>query len=414
MDAKDAYHVLLIDDSESDYGIIRRHLGKAQSCTFTVEWLSGFEEALPVLEAARHDICLLDYRLGHRSGMDLLLRAPAATQRMPVIFLTGLGNLEVAVEAMRLGAVDYLDKNAMSEVLLERSLRYAIENFRVSRALRAANERLEQRVAERTAELERRNQELERFAYLASHELQMPLQTITAHMEQFRGQHNGGGDADELGLYFLNRAYEGARRMQSLVANVLDYSRVGKRRLSPGSTDLNALVRDVLADLEEPLRAAGATVVVSGLPYMRVDADLIARVFKNLIGNAVKFRGDAPPEIRVWARPMGEDECLFAVKDNGRGVDPADHADIFLMFHRGNGANGAPGEGIGLAFCQRIVELHGGRIWIESTRGAGATFFFNLPGLVRRAIDAPPACPARDERDAATAPGGVDQPEIAP
>jgi light-regulated signal transduction histidine kinase (bacteriophytochrome) len=345
--------------------------------------------------------------------LDLLLRAPTVTQRMPLVFLTGLGNLEVAVEAMRLGAIDYLDKNLLSAALLERSLRYAIENFRVNQALRVANEQLEIRVAERTAELERRNQELERFAYLASHELQMPLQTITAHMEQFRGQRaQGDGDPDELGQYFLNRAYEGARRMQSLVSNVLEYSRVGKRRISPGSVDLNVVLRDVLAELEVPLRNAGATVVASGLPYMRVDAELVGRVFKNLVGNALKFRSDSPPEIRVWARPMG-DECLLAVQDNGIGIEPADHQEIFLMFHRGRSANGAPGEGIGLAFCQRIVGLHGGRIWVESTPGAGATFFFTLPGLVARAPVAPSACPAPPDGAPVPAPEGVQQPEVA-
>lgn len=409
----EAYRVLLVDDSESDHEIIRRHLRKAQSCAFTLDWISDFDEAVEELRAARHDVCLLDYRLGPRSGLDLLLRAPAAAQCMPLIFLTGLGNLEVAVEAMRLGAIDYLDKNLLSAMLLERSLRYAIENFRVNRELRAANEQLEQRVVERTAELERRNQELERFAYLASHELQMPLQTITDHMDKIRGQHAQTVDGDELGLYFLNRAYDGARRMQSLVANVLEYSRVGKRRLSAGSVDLNDLVRDVLADLEGPLRAANATVVASGLPLMRLDPELISRVFKNLIGNAVKFRGTASPEIRIWARPMGE-ECLFAVRDNGVGIDPRDHANIFLMFHRGSGANGSPGEGIGLAFCQRIVEMHGGRIWVESAPGDGATFFFNLPGLVSRASEAPPACPAQPLDAPTPAPASIPQPEAAP
>ena len=136
MSGNEAYRVLLVDDSESDHEIIRRHLRKAQSCAFTLDWISDFDEAVAELRAARHDVCLLDYRLGPRSGLDLLLRAPAAAQCMPLIFLTGLGNLEVAVEAMRLGAIDYLDKNLLSAMLLERSLRYAIENFRVNRELR--------------------------------------------------------------------------------------------------------------------------------------------------------------------------------------------------------------------------------------------------------------------------------------
>ena len=370
--------VLLVDDSEGDHGIIRRYLGRAMTGSFEVRWAQTVEEALSLLGREAADVCLVDYRLGSHSGLEVLRSIQERDIRVPVIFLTGLGDLEVALEAMRRGAIDYLDKNELTPNLLERSIRYAIENFAVCEALRRANEELEERVRERTADLERSNRELEDFATLVSHELELPLKTITAQLDALRGspaEAAPAGDPD-LTAYFLNRAYTSAVRMQRLVREVLDYSRVGKRPSAFQPVNLEELLHEVLTELDGAIREANACVEFGPLHTVVGDPCLLERVFKNLIHNAIKYSGDAP-RVYVWAEP-GEQGWLCGVKDDGRGIAPDECDQIFQIFHRARREGAAPGHGIGLALCKRITQYHGGDIWVESLPGSGATFFFTL------------------------------------
>lgn len=370
--------VLLVDDSEADFGIVQRYLRRAETGTFTLEWAVTCDEALDAINTQAVDICLVDYKLGTRNGLDVLDAIQETQVHVPVIFLTGLGNVEVAMEAMKRGALDYLDKNELTTALLERSIRYTIENFQVREQLRVANETLEERVRARTTDLERSNRELEEFASLVSHEFELPLQTITAEIEKLRDQQHTRADSEESELagYFLTRAHTSAVRMQELLRTVLTYSRVGRRTNSFSQVSLNELLDNVLDDLDDYVRGRDARIERGPMPQVWGDACLLRRLFQNLIHNALKYTPERPI-VHVWGEENdGGWRC--GVRDNGAGLAHDELEKVFNIFHRAPRDNTAPGHGIGLALCKRIVEYHGGRIWVESQPETGATFLFTL------------------------------------
>jgi PAS domain S-box-containing protein len=234
-----------------------------------------------------------------------------------------------------------------------------------------AEERLE-RYAE---ELKRSNGELEHFAYIASHDLQEPLRKIAGFTELMAKRYRGemGPDADR----FIGHIVEGANRMRALINDLLSYSRITTRGREFSPVDLNAVLGQVLSDMELALRDSGASVVSDTLPTVMADGPQMGQVFQNLIGNALKFRGEAPPRVRVSVgRSNGE--WLFSVRDNGMGFEAEYSERVFLMFQRLHSRTEYPGTGIGLALCKRIVERHGGRIWAEPEPGKGTTFHFTI------------------------------------
>jgi len=242
--------------------------------------------------------------------------------------------------------------------------------------------RAEAALVENRRELERSNAELQQFAYVASHDLQEPLRTITSYLTLLQRRYQGklGADADE----FIGFATDGAQRMSALIKAVLAYSRVGTHGAAFGPTDCGGLVAAAVANLEARIVESGAQVVYDALPAVHGDAAQLGQLFQNLIGNALKFtRPDVAPLVRVEAERQGE-RWLVRVTDNGIGIAPAHTARIFQMFGRLHTRTEYEGTGIGLAVCQRIVERHGGRIWVESHPGQGATFLFTLPARKER------------------------------
>ncbi|MEJ2032928.1 MAG: ATP-binding protein [Deltaproteobacteria bacterium] len=243
--------------------------------------------------------------------------------------------------------------------------------------LKEANEQLEEKVGERTAELERSNQELEQFAYVVSHDLQSPLRTIAGFLQLLAHRYQGELDteADE----FISFAVDGAERMKQMINDILAFSRVGTRRDSLEPTDCRDVLLDVLADLQSEITDSCAKITHEGLPTVAADCNQLAQLFQNLIGNALKYRKpDEPPRIHIAAE-VKETEWEFQVRDNGIGIDPQYAERIFQIFQRLHTRKESPGTGIGLAICKKIVERHGGRIWVESEPGKGSTFFFSLP-----------------------------------
>jgi PAS domain S-box-containing protein len=236
----------------------------------------------------------------------------------------------------------------------------------------AARARLE-RYAE---DLARSNAELEQFAYVASHDLQEPLRMVTGFMGLLQKRYGGrlGSEADE----YISFAVEGARRMQGLINDLLAYSRVGTRPGTLQSTDLAVAAREALANLGAAIDEAGAEVRLGPLPEVEADRRQMTQLFQNLVGNAIKFRGDRTPIVEIGAE-HGPDEWRIFVRDNGIGIDPGHQEQIFVIFRRLHARDEFPGSGIGLAICKKIVERHGGRIWVDSESGAGATFWFALP-----------------------------------
>ena len=242
--------------------------------------------------------------------------------------------------------------------------------------LRRLNEELEQRVIERTRELKRSNEDLEQFAYVASHDLQEPLRMITSYMQLLRQRYGPKLDSDA--NEFIGFALDGGTRMQQLIADLLAYSRVGTRGRPFEPVDLAEVFLRTRQNLEVAIQETSATVTADALPVVPGDPVQLVQVLQNLIANAIKFRGEAPPRVHLRAVREG-DEWHVTVRDNGIGISPQDFDRIFVVFQRLHHRDKYPGTGIGLSICKKIVERHGGRIWVESSPGHGSTFHFTLP-----------------------------------
>lgn len=226
------------------------------------------------------------------------------------------------------------------------------------------------------AELARSNAALEEFAYIASHDLQEPLRKVASFTELLERRYRGRLDADA--DRFIRHVVDGAHRMQALIDGLLTYSRVQRASMPVDATRLTDRAQEALALLSGAVERSGAGVTVEPLPEAVADPIQMTQLFQNLIGNAIKFVGREPPRVRVWAEAW-PGEWTFAVADNGIGVAPEHLERIFGMFQRLHSRDAYPGTGLGLALCKRIVERHGGRIWAESTPGAGTTIRFTLP-----------------------------------
>jgi len=252
------------------------------------------------------------------------------------------------------------------------------ERQRAEVELKALNDDLERRVAVRTTELKRSNEDLEQFAYVASHDLQEPLRMVTNYLALLRQRYQGKLDtnADE----FMTFALDGAERMQSLIVGLLSYSRVGTQGKPFEPIACEQVLARALGNLKIAIEESGAVVTHDPLPIIMGDPVQLTQLFQNLISNGVKFRGQQPPVVQIQVERKGH-EWQIAIRDNGIGIAAKDFERIFMLFQRLHGRDKYPGTGIGLSFCKKIVERHGGQIWLKSEPGQGTTFFFTLPAI---------------------------------
>ncbi len=239
-------------------------------------------------------------------------------------------------------------------------------------AYRTAQEAL----AQRTEELARSNKELEQFAYVASHDLQEPLRMVASFTQLLARRYRGklDADADE----FIHYAVDGATRMQILINDLLSYSRIGSRNKPFEPVNLNSVLQRALANLHVAIEESHAKIIHDELPDTQGDITQLTQLFQNLIGNAIKFRGELPPEIQVKVSDADK-YWRFEVRDNGIGIAPEFFERIFVIFQRLHNKEEYPGTGIGLSICKKIVERHGGQIEVQSERGQGTAFIFTLP-----------------------------------
>jgi PAS domain S-box-containing protein len=234
---------------------------------------------------------------------------------------------------------------------------------------------VEQQMLQLTTDLKRSNQELEQFAYVASHDLQEPLRAVTSYTQLLAQRYQGNLDAKA--DKYINYVVDGASRMQQLINDLLAYSRLGTRAQEFEAADCNAAVQQSLSNLQIAIAETKAIITYESLPTVMADEFQLVQLFQNLIGNAIKFCQDVP--IIQIAAIMQDHEWLFSVRDHGIGI-ATEYADrIFIIFQRLHSRREYSGTGIGLAMCKRIVERHGGRIWVESQSGEGATFYFTIP-----------------------------------
>ncbi len=259
----------------------------------------------------------------------------------------------------------------------------AIEHKRAAEQLRRAHAELELRVQQRTAEIARANaalaqsnRDLQDFAYVASHDLQEPLRMVTSYCQLLQRRYQGqlDSDADE----FIHFAVDGATRMQTLIADLLAYSRVESAAKPPTPTDCREVMNAVMRNLDASIQATGAVISYDDLPVIMADSTQLTQVLQNLVDNSIKYHGQAAPEVRVTAQRVNG-EWLFAVRDNGIGINSRYTEQIFTVFKRLHDREKYQGTGLGLAICKRVVSQHGGRIWVESEPGSGSTFYFTLP-----------------------------------
>jgi PAS domain S-box-containing protein len=253
------------------------------------------------------------------------------------------------------------------------------EGTLVTAAIRNITERkqFEVRLVNTVGELKRSNDELQQFAYVASHDLQEPLRMVASYTQLLSQRYKGrlDSDADE----FIAYAVDGSNRMQALIRDLLAYSRAGTNGKAPHQISSSNALKEALKNLRATIEESGAVVTQDSLPAVTMDEMQLTQVFQNLVGNAVKYRTAEAPRVHVSAASNGSHEWIFSVKDNGLGIDPQYFQRIFVIFQRLHGREEFKGTGIGLSICKKIVERLGGKIWVESQPEKGSTFYFNLP-----------------------------------
>ncbi len=368
--------VLVVENSPDDAELM---IDQLQQAGFDVsfERVETSEEMARSLRENQWDVIVSDFMMPGFTGLNALEIARQFDADIPFIIASGSIGEDIAVQAMRAGAHDYLMKDRMAR--LGEAVRRELHESHMRRdrkQMELENRRQSQELRLRAEQLARSNAELEKFAYLAAHDLQEPLRMVTAFAELLvkRYYQKLDPDADSL-LRFIQT---GVNRMEMLIAGLLEYSKtLHEEALNLCPISLEDVVDDAIRKCESAIVKHGATVKREGLPRVLGDRDRLGEVFQQLIGNALKFRKpDVPPVIEISAEPTGE-EVIVRIGDNGIGIDAQYWDHVFGLFKRLHRQEEL-GLGIGLALCQRTVEQQKGRIWIESKLGEGATFLIAL------------------------------------
>ncbi len=349
---------LIIDDSLADARLLEAMLKQAWTREFeTVHAYSG-KEGLTALDRNDFDCVFLDYRLEDSQDWEFLEEIRRSGNDVPVIAISGHGNELVAVEGLKLGAQDYLVKDALSPETVLRALTNAMEKVALTR------------------ELAERQREMRDFAHMAAHDLQAPLRRIrqlAEFLQEDLGEQLAGDSAQHVHLIGTN-----AERLQSLVKSLIEFARHGTLDHPRNVISLKKVLDVALQNLEVDIQETGAKVESEPLPDLVGDEITLALLFQNLISNAIKFRGQSTPHIHIKAT-REDSQWKISITDNGIGIPEKERAAIFSPFRRLHPQREYEGSGIGLATCKRVVDQHGGRIWVESTEGEGSTFNFTFP-----------------------------------
>lgn len=358
--------MLIVDDNESgrqrlcdilkEEGFVAVGCGSATGELEQI-WQRGF------------DVAVVDLRLPDLSDDQLLERLHDLDPEIRVIIYTAAASYDSIKEAINLGVFAYIEKSSDPSELLRHVHRACRERAGSSAAS------LEEAVSQRTDELARSNRELEDFASIVAHDLRSPLLTISGYCQILREdfQQQLGEEADE----YLDHIRAGVSRMNRLIEDLLDYSRLGRSEEPCQPVDLESVLVQAKANLQGAIEDSMAEIHAEPLPTVPANQIQLVQLLQNLIGNAIKFRQKADPVIQVSAHRDGQ-QWRFTVEDNGIGIDPQHFERVFKVFQRLHGKT-YDGTGIGLAICKKIVERHGGTIWVESELGRGAAFSFTLP-----------------------------------
>lgn len=371
-----ALTILLVEDNPGDARLVRAMLDEASRLSITLAHVARLGDALEHLHDCPSDVVLLDLSLPDAQGLETVTRLHTAVPHMPIVVMSGCDDEALAVEGVRSGAQDYLVKGRVDSDLLVRSLRYAIERQRADDRLMAQAQALEAKTREQDA-----------FIYTVSHDLKTPLVSLQGMAGILAEEY--ADKLDDEGQLYIRRISANAARMQILLTDLLEISRIGRADTTREAIDLAEVVAEVTEQLRHTLGARHATVDVGAgvngggggpLPTVWASRVRMYQVFTNLIDNAVKYTPAArAPRIEITAHER-VDSWAIAVRDNGAGIPPAYHEKVFGIFQRlpDGKALYPDGNGVGLAIVARIIDAHGGALWLESD-GAGTTFFFSLP-----------------------------------
>lgn len=359
--------ILLVEDNLADAHLLTRFLAKVDREKFNLTKVESKQAAIRELIEHPFQVILLDLSLPDSQGLNTVVEVHQVAGKTPIVVLTGLNDQQVAMAALREGAQDYLVKGEISPDSLVRSLNYAIERQQILDKLQEVN-----------LQLSRSNKELEQFAYVVSHDLQQPLQSILGFSQLLMYKY--GETLDHQGKHYLEHIVAASHRMRQLTKDLLIYAQIGKSIEAIEISDCNQIIEIVKSNLETIILPNKVTVEYQDLPQVKVNKGPLVQLFQNLMENSIKYsRKEVKTAIKITATPKNN-SWLFAVKDNGMGIASEDCKCIFEMFKRLAEAKSLPGTGIGLAICQKIVEYHGGEIWVESQINQGSTFYFTLPG----------------------------------
>jgi Bacteriophytochrome (light-regulated signal transduction histidine kinase) len=418
-------NILVVDDTPENLRLLSTMLSQRG---YVPRCVINGQMALRACNSHPPDLILLDIMMPQMNGYEVCqhLKLDAKTRDIPVIFISAKDEVFDKVNAFTVGGVDYISKPFQFEEVLARieshltlrklqnqlkeqnillqqeiSSRLAVEKDlqeknlilqkeissrrAVEKALQEQNLLLQQEIFNRECaesallkshqELARYNAELEQFAYVASHDLQAPLATIVSYAQLL--EKRSKDKLDSQANKFIGNIVYGCMRMQNLIDDLLEYSRFGRSDKLLQQTDCNQVFEQAIANLQGVIRDTEAVVCSSELPVVHGEISQLVQLFQNLVGNAIKYRQDAPPVVSVSACKH-QDHWLFSVSDNGIGIAQQHQERIFKIFQRLHTQKEYSGTGIGLAICQKIVQRHGGRIWVESEPGQGSTFRFTL------------------------------------
>lgn len=374
--------VLQVEDNPLDVELVQRELRRA-GFDFTAAVVQTRDDFIREVQSHCPDIVLADYNLPQWRGMEALAILVHENVDVPLILVTGALGEVTAVECLKKGATDYVLKGALARLPV--AVHRALREKKLRDQRKEAEETLARKVEElarKAEELARSNQELEQFAYVASHDLQEPLRMVASYTQLLGERYRG--KLDETADKYIGYAVEGAQRMQTLIQDLLAFSRAGRKDPGKDNVDCNAVVKDALLNLAAAVQESGAVVTCDNLPVVAADRLQLGQLLQNLIGNAIKFCKERSPAISVKAEPAG-DFWQFSVSDNGIGISPEHGEAIFSVFHRLHTRTEYAGNGIGLSICRKIVERFGGKIWVESHPGEGSTFKFTLPASTGQA-----------------------------
>jgi signal transduction histidine kinase len=370
--------ILLVDDKKENLLSLSLTL-ENKEYTF-VEANSGKEALKILLKEQDFAIILMDVQMPGLTGVETaeLIRQSEKLKSIPIIFLTaGSHTADSIFNGYKAGAVDYMFKPYIPEVL-KAKVEVFVDLYKKKQELTEQREKLELlniQLEQRSSELERNVQELEKFAYVASHDLQEPLRTITSYIQLLQKKYKGEFDS-EAGE-FMEFIVSGSRRMKMLINDLLEYSRINRKESPLELVNFNFVMNEVMQNLHNTIKNSKAVINFENLPVIKSRRIQMIQLFQNLIANSIKFRSEKDPVITISATKT-DDAYLFSVADNGIGIKPEYSAKIFEIFQRLHSMQHYPGTGIGLAICMKIVQRLGGEIWCESEPGKGAVFYFTI------------------------------------